>query len=385
MFGRLLWRLLRGSGGRLAVALIAVISGAAVISALLNLQFDIERKLTQEFRALGPNLLITSRSGATAAPSDFPGQAAAPQVINQGVVARAIDATRTANLAGALPYLYVVARAADTPVVVAGTDLAEAARMNPSWKLSEASSSANAPTARKCIVGRRAAEKLGLAAGGTVELRYQERSEQFAIASVLDSGAAEDDQILVDLQDAQALAGMPGQIEAEELRVAGDSANVTAYASRLAAALPEESVQPLRQVTDAEGNLLRRTRLLIGSTVALILLLTALCVLATMAALAMERRADVGLMKALGGSIARILALFLAEVSVVGAAGGAIGCLAGYALARWMGERVFGAAVSPRWEIFPLTVVLMALVALAGALPLQRLGRVKPAVILRSE
>ena len=37
MFARLLWKLLRGNPGRLAVALIAVISGAAVISALLNL------------------------------------------------------------------------------------------------------------------------------------------------------------------------------------------------------------------------------------------------------------------------------------------------------------------------------------------------------------
>ena len=51
----------------------------------------------------------------------------------------------------------------------------------------------------------------------------------------------------------------------------------------------------------------------------------ALCVLATMAALAMERRADVGLMKALGGSIGRIVGLFLAEVGVLGAVGGCAG------------------------------------------------------------
>ena len=44
--------------------------------------------------------------------------------------------------------------------------------------------------------------------------------------------------------------------------------------------------------------------------VLLILVLTALCVLATMSALAMERREDVGLMKALGGSISRIVATF---------------------------------------------------------------------------
>jgi hypothetical protein len=50
-----------------------------------------------------------------------------------------------------------------------------------------------------------------------------------------------------------------------------------------------------------------------------------------------------------------------------------------------MGLRVFGAAISPRWEIFPVTILLMIVVAMAGALPLRTLGDVKPAVILRGE
>ena len=104
-----------------------------------------------------------------------------------------------------------------------------------------------------------------------------------------------------------------------------------------------------------------------------------------MAALAMERRADVGLMKALGGSIARIVGLFLAEVGALGAAGGIIGWVFGVALSHWMGQRVFGTNISARWEIFPLTILLMTLVALAGASPLRLLGNVKPAVILRGE
>jgi putative ABC transport system permease protein len=144
-------------------------------------------------------------------------------------------------------------------------------------------------------------------------------------------------------------------------------------------------VQPIRQVAEAEGAMLHRIQLLIVSMVVLILILTALCVLATMAALAMERRADVGLMKALGGSIARVVGLFLAEVGVLGAAGGLIGCIAGVALSHWMGERVFGTSISTRWEIFPLTIGLMVIVAMAGALPLRLLGKVKPAVILRGE
>ena len=62
MFGRVLWKLLRGNRGRLAVALVAVTSGATVIAGLLNLQFDMREKLTHEFRLLGANLVI-SRSG----------------------------------------------------------------------------------------------------------------------------------------------------------------------------------------------------------------------------------------------------------------------------------------------------------------------------------
>jgi ABC-type antimicrobial peptide transport system permease subunit len=62
-----------------------------------------------------------------------------------------------------------------------------------------------------------------------------------------------------------------------------------------------------------------------------------------------------------------------------------IGCIAGVMLSRWMGERVFGASISPRWDAVPLTVGMMVLAAMAGALPLRMLGKVKPAVILRGE
>jgi len=156
-------------------------------------------------------------------------------------------------------------------------------------------------------------------------------------------------------------------------------------AAKLAAALPEYDVHLIRQVTATEGALLGRLQLMIFSMVALILVLSSLCVLATMAALAIERREDVGLMKALGGSISRVVGLFLAEVGVLGAVGGAIGCIAGMPLTRWMGHRVFEATISMRWEIIPLTIALMVAVALAGASPLRMLGKVKPAAIFRGE
>jgi putative ABC transport system permease protein len=375
MFGRLLWSLLRGNRGRLAVALVAVISGAAVISALLNIEFDIGRKMAQEFRTLGPNLVIAARAGIQTEDAG----AAAAALMDEAAVSQALAKSPSADLLGAAPYLYIVARVGDTSVIVAGTRLAEARTLNPSWKIQ---GDANGDG---CIVGRGVAQRLNLAPGSQFEIKYVDRTTKLTVASVLDSGGAEDDQILAPLGAVQQLAGLPGRIQFEQIRAKGDAAEIAAYAQQLASALPGYEVRPIPQATQAEGNLLKRTRLLVGSMVILILVLTALCVLATMAALAMERREDVGLMKALGGSIERIVALFLAEVGVLGASGGLIGCAIGVVLARWMGERVFGASITPRWEVFPLTVVLMTLVAMTGALPLRLLGRVKPALILRGE
>jgi putative ABC transport system permease protein len=386
MFGRLLWKLLRSNRGRLAVALVAVISGAAVISALLNLQFDVGRKLTEEFRLLGANLVISPRGSAgTSAPAGggMPSRAA-PSLMSANSVLPQVERLRTPDVVAAAPYLYIVARTRDNPVVVAGTWLDEARKLEPTWKFAGAGV-ASRDDATQCLVGRDVAQHFLLAPGSQIELDYLGRTARLNVAGVVDAGAAEDSQVFVNLSVAQKLAGLDGQIQFVQLSVSGSVASIDAYAAQLANSLPGYDVRPIRQVTEAEGSLLKRTRLLIFSMIALILVLTALCVLATMAALAMERRADVGLMKALGGTISRIVGLFLAEVGVLGAIGGLIGCAAGLALAQWMGHRVFGTAITPRWEVFPLTVLMMIAVAMAGALPLRRLGRVRPAVILRGE
>ena len=58
MFWRILGQLFSASRGRLAVALLALASGAAVTTALINLNLDAERKVSGEFRTLGANAVI---------------------------------------------------------------------------------------------------------------------------------------------------------------------------------------------------------------------------------------------------------------------------------------------------------------------------------------
>lgn len=380
MFGRLLWKLLRASRGRLVVALIALVSGAAVISALLNLEMDIERKLTQEFRTLGANLVIAPGRDVQAIESG----AESPTLMDQGVVLMQVERMRTPDVIAAAPYLYIVAKAAGSPVVVAGTWLDQMNKLAPTWRI-EGQWVDSREDETRCLVGRNVARQFKLSPGSDIELTYLGQLARLTVAGIVDAGGTEDSHVFVNLPVAQDLAQLTSQIGLVQISVSGTTKSIQTFTEKLAAALHGFEVRPIRQVTQAEGELLNRIRLLIVSMVILILVLTALCVLATMAALAMERREDVGLMKALGGSISRVVGLFLAEVGVLGAAGGFIGCLAGLELSHWMGRRVFGTVISARWEIFPLTIALMVAVALAGALPLRRLGSVKPAVILRGE
>jgi putative ABC transport system permease protein len=371
MFWRIFRQLLRASRGRLTVALIALSSGAAISSALLNINLDAEQKLRHEFRTLGANVVVAPPSaGSDAALAD----ASIMDRIGIG----------SPQMIAAAPYLYVAANAGAQPVILAGTWFDQVAKMNSWWKVDGAWVTSRDDSSH-CLVGQAAAHQFGLAPGSHIEVRAGERKVSLTVSGIITAGSDEDTQIFTSLEVAQHLAGLPGRVSLVQLSVSGTPSEIDAFTSRLAGALPGLDVRPVRKLAAAEGSILGRIRGLIFWTITLILILTTLGVLASMAALAMERSRDVGLMKALGGSVQRIMRLFLAEAAALGVLGGTIGFAIGVVLARWIGGRVFGVAISPRLAVFPATIILAVGVALLGALPLRLLGRVRPAEILRGE
>lgn len=380
MFGRLLMRLIRGSRGRLVVALVALISGAAVVSALLNLSFDVQHKLSQEFQTLGANVVIAPHAPAASQDAGSP----TASLLDENRVMSVIESAPSHDISAAAPYLFVVARVNGTPVVLTGTWLDQARALAPTWKIDGHWADSRADVTH-CLVGSSVAHRFSWKPGDSFQVNYLGRSAEFEILGIVEAGDTSDDQIFVNLPAVQKMAGLSGQASLILLSVTPSPTAISGVIGQLQAALPNLQISPIRQVTKAEGDLLHRIHLLVVSMVVLILVLTALCVLATMAALVMERRVDVGLMKALGGSMTRVMSLFVAEIAILAVAGGLAGWAAGIELSRWMGHRVFGTAISARWEVLPVTVALMLVVAVAGALPLRSLGRVKAALILRGE
>jgi putative ABC transport system permease protein len=167
--------------------------------------------------------------------------------------------------------------------------------------------------------------------------------------------------------------------------VPGTPREIREYIATLSQNIPDADVHGLRQFTDAEAKIYTRVSGLLTATTALVLALTGLCVMAAMTNVAMERKNDVGLMKAIGGGTRRVLRLFLAEAALLGLAGGIVGAAAGLVLSIWLSKTVFGVPARPRLIVYPVSVALTILVAIVSAYPLRRLANISPASVFRGE
>ena len=378
MFWRIIRRLLGANRGRLFVILLTLGSGAAVHAALLNLQVAARRRLTTEFRALGANVIV--------APRDVASQSAA--TLEESVVHK-IPHTLEGQHVSAVAFLYLVGEAyahdSTNPshVVIVG-DQGDFSGASPSGSSALASGSISR-LAANCNVGARVAAEMRLQRNDRLVLRSQGREETCHVASIEATGGSEDNQISLRLDAAQRLAALPGHISLVQISVPGTPQAIGGYIRELAQRLPEADVHGIRQFTDAEAKIYNRISGLLQATVALVLILTALCVMAAMTNVAMERKNDVGLMKAIGGATRRVLRLFLAEAAVLGIIGGAFGAALGMALSIWLGKAVFGMAARPRLIVYPVAVALTIIVAIVGAYPLRRLASIRPASVFRGE
>jgi putative ABC transport system permease protein len=240
-------------------------------------------------------------------------------------------------------------------------------------------------SSRQCQVGQRAASALQIHTNAGIVLTSGNRSDACGATILPSTGGPEDDQIFLDLPATQALLRQPRHISLVQLSVSGSSQEVLNYVTLLQAQIPEADVRPIRQFTEGEAKIYNRISGVLTATVAVVLLLTGLCVMAAMTNVAMERKNDVGLMKAIGGATRRVLRLFLAEAALLGLMGGMVGAAAGILLSMWLGKAVFGVAAQPRMIVYPVSVVLTMIVAIAGALPLRALANIRPASVFRGE
>ncbi|MDP2729328.1 MAG: FtsX-like permease family protein [Dehalococcoidales bacterium] len=359
---------------RVAIAFAAIVIGAAISSGLASVYYDVGQKMSQELRAYGANLVVVPAS-----PEQQP-------YVKLSDISSIASSITDGKLVGYVPYLYGVASLQSQDVVIAGTHFDRMLKVFPSWKINGVSTVNDKKGS--AIVGEVVATSLGIAPGSRIELYSTTTSKtvELQVEGVLSTGSSEDNHVFIDLDAAGELLNKPGVVSVAYFSVLGNLQELDLFSNSIQQEFDGVSAKPIKQVSQSEGGVLEKIKSLVFLAVAVILLLTMLCVGITMLNTAMERRREIGLRKALGAQSRDIMFEFLAEGVFLGFAGGVVGWALGLLFAQAVGQSVFQSPVSFRPEILPFAVVLtVTLVALASFIPARAAASVQPATTLRGE
>lgn len=344
---------------RMVIAALSVTLAVSVIVGMAGLSLGIREKLGDALKAYGANIIVSSVDG-------------------RNMPAEAWSAVRSLpSVASVLPQLYGQIRIQDVPVELIGTDMdtvrSQGWRMKGEWPSSPG----------QVAVGSSLGEVLGVGAGDPLELMGSTGVETFTVTGFFERGSDADRGLMVGLKDAGRLLAMPDQLSALLVRSRGEIAEAVPEISRSYAGI---SVKGLRQIAQAETSLLAKIQLLMALVTVVVVGACVISVGSTMGATVLERREEIGLMKAIGGTRRSVSLFYLSEAGTIGLLGGLLGWPLGFISAQAVSRGAFGSYISVPHILGVAGLVLGLVIAvLAGHFPVRDAMKPRAAEILRGE
>lgn len=430
MFARLVGESFVRNPRRKILTAAALVVGMAVATATLTVALDVGDRLAREFRSLGANLLVTPESDTL--PLEIGGVDYRPVDEGAYLDEASLGKLKTIfwrhNIVGFTPFLdvpaVVSANGANFHTTLVGTWYEHAVPVpdgtrfktgasltHPWWKVQGRWFHDDAD---ECVVGAvlAATNPSVFSVGKTFNVGKSEgagQTQSLLVTGIVSTGDAEDKAVLAPLSVAQKLSGHPGKIRqlfVSALTKPADSLSerdpktlsakdydrwfcspyISSISFQIRQVLPGTDVRTIRRVADSEGRILSRIGTLLWIVTLAALIGAGLAVAATAATTVLERRSEIGIMKAIGATNSVVAGIFLAEQVLLALSGGAIGFVAGIGLAWILGESVFGTPSTLRVVLLPVVLGLAAIIAILGSLiPLRRAAHFQPAPILRGE
>jgi putative ABC transport system permease protein len=420
MFVRLVYESFRRQKRRKLLAGAAITLGVTVATAMIAVATDIGDKINRELRTIGANLLVTPQEDTLDV--EIGGVSLKPPsdgaFLNEADLPKIKGTFWHNNITGFAPMLPVqVALQQDGQsenVTLLGTYFAKRIAFgkeefatgvrstHPWWKVSGAWPD---DSSRDVLLGVRLAARLSVKAGDEITLP----GRPLRVSGILSTGGSEDDQIVAPIALAQEILGKPGAVrrvyvsaltKPEDAFARRDPKSMSgavydrwycspypqSIAFQLQQAIPHSQAEQIRQVAQNEGAVLTRIEGLIFLVTLAALLASALAVSAAMATAIFERRAEVGLMKALGAGRLGVASVFFAEATLLALLGGVVGFVAGGFLAHQIGRSIFDSEITISAVLFPVILVIAVLVTFAGsAAAIRKAVMLDPVFALRGE
>ncbi len=423
MFFRLLVESLVRQRRRKLLAATAILLGTATVTAMLAIGASVGDKLNQDLSSYGANILVTPKADTL----DVVVGGVSIRPATAGSYLREGDLTKLKgifwrnnilNLSPELPLHVTLTQAQSSQAATVpalglwfhhtlryGTESYPmgAPAMHRWWRLQGAWPADSALD--QAAIGSALAAQMHIAPGDTVMLN----GEPVRITGSVSSGDATERTLLLPLALAQKITGQPDAVRRVDVQALTKPEDALArrnpdslspalhdrwycspYANSIAyqiqEALPNAQAEPIRRITQGEGTILQRISGLMWLVALAALLAASFAVAASMTTAILERKQEIGLMRALGASQFSVASLFFAETAFLSLLSGALGYLLGSLLAARVGREIFHSTIAFNPVLLPAALGLALLVSIAGGAPsvLRTLG-MQPAAVLRED
>jgi putative ABC transport system permease protein len=415
MFLRMLGCALLRQKRKLVMIAVTMALGVSLSAAMLNVMMDVEEKVNRELKVYGANLNVVPRGASLL--GDLYGIEGGAGIADKYILEEELPRMKTVfwayNIVDFSPYLEmpVFIEGADSKVSLVGTwfdrhlDLPTGYAINTGisrlkgwWEI--AGNWVRDGDKSGAMVGSLLAAKLKLSQGDRLTVRTPDgKTAELTIRATLHSGGPEDEQIFVPLELVQALSNRKGLVQRVDVsalttpenelarRAATDPASLsrkewdawycTAYISSIAYQIEEVltnvRAKPVLQVSESEGGILNKIKLLMLLLTGMSMLCAALGISNLVTMNVMERNTEIGLMKAVGSTDVQVILLVMGEILFTAIIGGCVGYAAGLGFAQLVGYTVFGASVDVQPLVIPVVAILSVFVTLLGSLPALRM------------
>jgi ABC-type antimicrobial peptide transport system permease subunit len=237
---------------------------------------------------------------------------------------------------------------------------------------------------REIIVGRMAADKIGVEVGDTLRLL----NSNFRVVGIYETGTAfEDAGVVIGLREAQSITGKLRQVQFYLVSLR-DPDQVDAVQADLEAAFPDLDFALTSELTESASDFRVMQEMADQLSLAAVFI-GALGMLNTMLMSVLERTREIGVLRSLGWRRRQVLWMILKESLVLGVIGGFFGIPLGMGLGLLVGTAgIWGGALEPTYtpRLFVQAVVVAAVAGVIGGLyPAWRATRMRPVEALRYE